>query len=564
MNQRRGNSILDKAKENLKEILREEKKVRESLASSDMASPRSPVLFTAVPEVKPQQRQLAKPPRQAPRPAAVAKHQEAVRDFCTFKPKINPLPAGKAFNYKEKRSWDTYDEWLDDLAKPRTEVVKERELQRKAAEDSQHREKCTFKPAISEFSFKSRPAYDESVEDRLLKLGEEKRVLQERLQKEREEQEAAGFSFHPEVSAVSNKGRPPIHKRLTDIQKEKLEELERLRVELDTDPELTFKPRINENSERLAERRRSNPPKPSRCALPESVSVPASNADFKQFLARQEEYVKRRADHFQERVASYQERESWNFRPSINENSKKIAERLYDEDSKEKIDRLSQFEHARRESARAKREEEYYAKYTYTPKINKLSKTLGKSSSLSQLVYDKEAQMEKQLKAEEYLVQQEHLCSFQPRINENSLYKVASDYKDPREIMKNIERGQLKKELFTQDLKEKRENKQSEACTFKPKINTKAPRQRGPVPVAGLNRFLEVRSLAKKKELEKQQREAQVFGLKNTGSWVHSFTVPEPFELAPASKQAKLDQLKQELSQLEMRECTFRPQTLES
>lgn len=66
----------------------------------------------------------------------------------------------------------------------------------------------------------------------------------------KEEESAANFPFHPQVQATTSKlagekRKPPIYKRVDEVQKEKAEQNERLRQEWDMNNYFTYKPNIN-------------------------------------------------------------------------------------------------------------------------------------------------------------------------------------------------------------------------------------------------------------------------------------------------------------------------------
>ena len=70
------------------------------------------------------------------------------------------------------------------------------------------------------------------------------------------------FSFHPNINEaavsalVDMSNHKPIHELVAEVQRERSEALQRLRMLKESDPELTYKPKVSEASERLAQRRR--------------------------------------------------------------------------------------------------------------------------------------------------------------------------------------------------------------------------------------------------------------------------------------------------------------------
>ena len=58
------------------------------------------------------------------------------------------------------------------------------------------------------------------------------------------------------------------------------------------------------------------------------------------------------------------------------------------ENSLEKYERLSKKDQKRQEVVKEMLEKEMYSQFTYKPEINKISKTLAKTSSLNELAYN--------------------------------------------------------------------------------------------------------------------------------------------------------------------------------
>lgn len=143
-----------------------------------------------------------------------------------------------------------------------------------------------------------------------------------------------------------------------------------------------------------------------------------------------------------------------------------------------------------------------------------------------------------------------------------------------------------KQERIAQERRE-REYQQLKDCTFQPKILDKEPSTLSSenVSVKGLSRHLELKELKKKQEEEKRLREAEVFGLnhkfavrvddldisklppgKLLGKAIPGHqTIPQPFELTNAGNldERRKAQLRKELKEKEMTECTFKPKTNE-
>jgi chromatin segregation and condensation protein Rec8/ScpA/Scc1 (kleisin family) len=88
------------------------------------------------------------------------------------------------------------------------------------------------------------------------------------------------------------------------------------------------------------------------------------------------------------------------------------------------------------------------------------------------------------------------------------------------------------------------------------------------VVVRGLDRYLELKDLAKKLEEEKREREENAFKVRNISSNnTLPFTIPSPFHfhtrdrIAQGNKQIKREDLNKEMRQKEEAELTFKPHT---
>jgi len=106
-------------------------------------------------------------------------------------------------------------------------------------------------------------------------------------------------------------------------------------------------------------------------------------------------------------------------------------------------------------------------------------------------------------------------------------------------------------------------------CTFKPNIIRTLPddhfKEKLPVSVAGIERFLQLKDKTRRLMEEKKDREEKVFHLeKRYSSNKHeSYTAPKPFALSRGTNHSIREvKLKEELKAKDARN-TFRPQTNE-
>lgn len=234
-----------------------------------------------------------------------------------------------------------------------------------------------------------------------------------------------------------------------------------------------------------------------------------------------------------------------------------------DKSVEEKLDRMSREEHEKRENKKAMIQQEYYAKYSYEPKINHISKQIARNSSLDELAYDEEGKIRKRLLAGQLTAEKEQVCTFKPDINKYK-FSVQSKYADADNLLDNIKEEIRKKDEKVDVYRSIKDSEELKDCTFKPKIKNKKPESSHPVIVSGLDRFLELKELKKRYDQEKKEREDKVFGLKNKNNRDNYYTVPEPFNLTAENKDENLKRLRHERLHEEMKECTFKPNTMES
>ena len=357
------------------------------------------------------------------------------------------------------------------------------------------------------------------------------------------------------------KSRLPIHQRVEELQKEKIEVINKLRNNLEAKSENNFKPRINSNSSRIAHNKSqasdSSISKDNRAAqqrvneqlkqelerftfTPQTTGKPPN---IKGFLERQENFIKNKEKHIQEKTAK---EETYTFKPSINQNSRYISHDMVNDE--DKYDRMGKVEFEKIQQKKAKIQEDYYAKYSYEPKINPSSKYMCKTHSASVS------------KNQEY-VENEESFSFQPKLESNKKFSnIKSFYSNPEKILENIGEKEKQKQEKLMNIKQECEKKEFQDCTFAPKLSEFSD-QKETVLIPGLDRFIELKNLTKKQEEEKKAREHKAFGIKGNSNYI---TVPQPFNLAPDMKTENIKKIKQTMDEGIMKECTFKPKTLES
>jgi hypothetical protein len=289
------------------------------------------------------------------------------------------------------------------------------------------------------------------------------------------------------------------------------------------------------------------------------------NNEINDFLERQKIYENIKKEHIYKFKLENNSKpkngdEELTFKPKINSNSELIAktnpERI-DEDINDKYQRL--YEEA--EILKNKKEqliEFYNAQYSFTPKINDISKLLG-NNYLS-------------LKSDidiNNITQEPDECTFKPKILNNEKYNsIESNYKFDENISKKIEEeilnrtnriNQLKSEYFYTNIKE---------CKFTPEINKNIYNLKmyytnnNNYYQKGLKKHLEQMEKAKKAKQEKDERIKKAF---ITGeNWKNNKICFKPFNLSKTNKSKNIEKIREEMKNEEMKECSFQPITNET
>lgn len=152
------------------------------------------------------------------------------------------------------------------------------------------------------------------------------------------------------------------------------------------------------------------------------------SASFEDRLQHYRQKEKRKEDvrHTQE----MEQVKDW-FRPSICEQSGKIIQEqrpdLLLETNEMRIHRLSLQSAEEIKERRRLKAAELYGSLTFTPKIDGLSKALGKSNSIDELVYNTRGQHVKDSISRKVEADKYRECTFQPRINELSKQLLSVD-----------------------------------------------------------------------------------------------------------------------------------------
>lgn len=264
------------------------------------------------------------------------------------------------------------------------------------------------------------------------------------------------------------------------------------------------------------------------------------------------ERVKERIDSIrqQEELAS----KGW-FQPEIAEKSRQLMqERRLAETEEQRLERLSKREATTRTQKIKNKENEIYGNITFVPKIDDVSRALGRKSSIDELVCNKRGQSVKEKAKQKVDEYQGQICSFKPDISasQKSYQKefgkrqahfpemdwhcpvaeleMSKSYVSPPHAAGQVsyinfrEPDKMSREIrLTQQEKEERrraeliaqEMKELEECTFHPKVHAKPPPSSEPVVVRGIGRHLELQNMSLKQKEDLLRRQKEAFRVKN-------------------------------------------------
>ena len=183
--------------------------------------------------------------------------KKEIESECTIKPKTNT----SQFECKLEMN---RGERLARLYKPKTAEMQKREKLKRQKDEQQFANICSFQPkriarSISVATRKNcEDVIDQPIDDRLVSDANKRIENMRNGYKRKAERELKGCTFHPDISVSSkNVNRDticskPIYERAKEIQKEKEEYLQKLRMEAElNDRNLSFKPKIIKKSEEI-------------------------------------------------------------------------------------------------------------------------------------------------------------------------------------------------------------------------------------------------------------------------------------------------------------------------
>lgn len=161
------------------------------------------------------------------------------------------------------------------------------------------------------------------------------------------------------------------------------------------------------------------------------------------FLERQKLYEDLKHQRKQRHLSRSAERKRYTFTPKINLTSEilmKADTKRLQETSEDKIQRLYKINNEKIKQHKEQLSEVYYSQYDFKPKINEVSKYLGRDCNLSTLVNNtKKENCSKTNRLNESLKKEEMLnCTFIPKTNKDKYTNIYSNYKQDDNLLKKI------------------------------------------------------------------------------------------------------------------------------
>ena len=497
-----------------------------------------------------------------------------------FKPKINK----SIKKNKNKILNETEQERYNRLSRPKIIDINEKKKKRDLEELKKISELNTIKP-----TYKVNP---KEVSNRLYNISNTLKQKKDKIKQSYEESQNKEYSFVPEINPYSKilmdkYEFKPIYERNEDFEKNKLNNIIKKRQEIEKEQKQLCKPKINSNSKKIVEQQknvggyppyediyeklyRENINKDTKnlatrdlkeCTFTPKVN-PISNLlvsnnninynmnneeNMKDFLERQKMYEDLRKKKLEKNKEN--NNYEYTFKPEINSNSDLLVKcnpERFNENQLDKYSRLYQ-DAQRIKIKKEKLENELNSKYDFTPKINELSKYIGRKPDFDELNLIKEKLPKDEKKEEEY--------DFTPELYQNSKYKnIKSNYKNDQGMLSRInEEVQNKKEKI-ETLQKMKENDDISKFNFTPEINKDMPdfENNKPMYMKGMARYLNQMEKARQAKRDKEQREKEVFITGEGWNKNNGITVPKPFKLSYQNNPKK-ENIKEE-----NKECNFK------
>ena len=497
--------------------------------------------------------------------------------------------------------FESESERIARLSRPKTIEINQRMRQKEIEEQ---REISSNKHTIN------RNVNPKQVSEKLFQMHQQLKEKKEKLKREYEDQIISEYSFAPQINPQSkilmNKydNGIDIYTRGEQYEKAKEENLKMKREALEQEAKSKNKPMISEKSKKLAMKRHNtdnidvynrlynnennkdidrsnyNDRDLDECTFTPNIishsmitgddtegnqmnpSTIPNSGNINDFLSRQKIYedIKRER---QNRLNQKAPKEECTFKPKINLTSDILVRTNTSRITENKYNRLYE-DYKKIQNRKEQLESFYNAQFDFKPKINELSRFIGREPTVNNLYTADSKNVSTMSKKTHMTVDDE--CTFQPKLNTNSKYDyVQSNYKNDEAILNRINEEVKSKNEKISGLQNVLVKMDTKECSFQPEINRNVPNfeSNKPMVMKGMAKYLEQMEKARKAKRDKEEREKEVFITGENWSRDNLITVPKPFKLSYQNIRKK-DDIKKQREMQEMKECTFKPKTNES
>lgn len=498
-----------------------------------------------------------------------------------FKPRIN-YDFSKA---NLTRNQGSKDDIYKRLSTPKLIQQNTRLKEREELEQKRLKEECPFQPNAHK---QGKTDIKSNVNDRLYRLSEQLREKREKLRREFQENENREFTFTPNIDEKSKNlmlkysNKIPIYERSDEILQEKKEALHQMRIDKENQDRSkynNFKPKINHKSKELAERKmhdrsfdnahkadflnisnnrldaedvaerlykntgKRNRDLPSDSDLKNCTFVPNAysinlndRGNVDDFINRQIIYEEMKKERLERKLSKSIQPGGKPFTPQINTTSDILMRADHTraiENTEDKVDRLYRKNYEKIKSRKENLAEFYNSQYDFKPKINEISRYVGRNTNIGDISYKSESTKARKWKEHDYNSQLTE-CTFKPRTNEKAYENVHSNYKLDEHTSKRIQEEMIRKKEHIEEIKKMVDLKEADGLKFHPETNKNKPNfeLNEPIVMKGFAKHIEKMEKARKARLEKEQREKEVFITGENWSKDNLVTIPKPFRLS--------------------------------
>lgn len=431
------------------------------------------------------------------------------------------------------------------------------------------------------------------VNERLFKLSEQLREKREKLKREYQEKVEKEFSYTPVIYETSKnmmkkyQNQPPLYERYNEVMQNKSNYLGRIKSNKENGDRSqfnNFQPKINRKSKEIMNRKanqssdkiytnandrlyyqaleRKTNPKDNKtlqereldnCTFIPNLNNSAYNntqysyiSGFKEgmgnindFLNRQKIYEEIKKEKHDKTLSKSIDNITKPFHPRINSTSDILTRADHDrakENFDDKVDRLYRKNYDKIQNRKKNLEEFYYSQYDFKPKINQVSKFVGRDANI--YILSQKPNITEKLDEWKKVENDDDECTFKPKLFLNINYShVNSNYKIDENTGVRIQEELISKSEKLEEIKRQIELQNNVEEKFKPKINKNMPvfEFNEPLMLKGFAKHIEKMEKARQVKRELEEREKEVFVSGENWSRDNLITIPKPFQLSYVS-----------------------------